>query len=47
MEANPWLKQVSWIRHLKEKNLERLRAAIKLPDVSEEPELQAIIKSFS
>jgi hypothetical protein len=46
MEANPWLKQVGWIRHLKEKNLERLRAAIKLPDASEEAELQAIIKSF-
>jgi hypothetical protein len=32
---------------LKEKNLEQLRAAIKLLNASEEAELQAIIKSFS
>jgi hypothetical protein len=46
MEANPWLKRVGWIRHLKEKNPERLRAVIELLDASEEPELQAIIESF-
>ena len=46
-EPNPWLKRVGWIRHLKEKNPERLRAAIKPPDPNEEPELQAIIESFS
>src|SRR5277367_6555500 len=45
-EPNPWLKRVGWIRHLKEKNPERLRAAIEPPNASEEPELQAIIESF-
>jgi len=35
------------VRHLKEKDPERLRAAIKPPNASEEPELQVIIKSFS
>jgi hypothetical protein len=40
------LKQVGWVWYLKEKNPERLRAAVKLLDTSEEPELQAIIKSF-
>jgi hypothetical protein len=45
-EPNPWLKQVSWVQHLKEKNPDQLRAAIEPPDASEEPELQAIIKSF-
>ena len=46
IEANPWLKRVGWIRHLKEKNPERLRAAIEPSNASEEPELQAIIESF-
>jgi hypothetical protein len=32
---------------LKEKDPERLQAAIEPPDLNEEPELQAIIKSFS
>jgi hypothetical protein len=31
---------------LKEKNPERLRAAVELVNTSKEPELQAIIKSF-
>jgi len=34
------------VRHLKEKDPERLRAAIEPPNASEEPELQVIIKSF-
>jgi hypothetical protein len=46
-EPNPWLKRVGWVRHLKEKDPERLRAAIEPPDPNEEPELQAIIESFS
>jgi len=45
-EPNPWLKRVGWVRHLKDKNPDRLRAAIEPPDASEEPELQAIIDSF-
>ena len=45
-EPNPWLKRVGWIRHLKDKNPERLRAAVEPPDPNEEPELQAIIESF-
>ena len=45
-EPNPWLKRVGWARHLKEKNPDRLRAAIEPPDPSEEPELQDIIESF-
>jgi len=45
-EPNPWLKRVGWVRHLKEKDPERLRAAIEPPNASEEPELQVIIKSF-
>jgi hypothetical protein len=45
-EPNPWLKRVGWVRHLKEKDPERLRAAIEPPDPNEEPELQAIIESF-
>jgi hypothetical protein len=45
-EPNPWLKQVGWVRHLKDKNPERLRAAIEPPNASEEPELQVIIESF-
>jgi len=35
------------VRHLKEKDLKRLREAIKPPNASKKPELQAIIKSFS
>jgi len=35
------------VRHLKEKDPKRLREAIEPPNASEEPELQAIIKSFS
>jgi len=35
------------VRYLKEKDPKRLREAIKPPDASKEPELQAIIKSFS
>src|SRR5277367_1530952 len=46
-EPNPWLKRVGWVRHLKGKNPERLRAAIEPPNPNEEPELQAIIESFS
>jgi len=46
-EPNPWLKRVGWVRHLKEKDPERLRAAIEPPDPNEEPELQVIIESFS
>jgi hypothetical protein len=46
-EPNPWLKRVGWVRHLKEKNPDRLRAAIEPPDPNEEPELQVIIESFS
>jgi len=46
-EPNPWLKRVGWVRHLKGKNPDRLRAAIEPPDPNEEPELQAIIESFS
>lgn len=46
MEPNPWLDRVGWIRHLQEKNPDRLRAAIEPPNASEEPELQVIIESF-
>ena len=46
MEPNPQLKRVSWIRHLKDKNSKRLKAAIELLNASKEPELQAIIESF-
>jgi hypothetical protein len=46
-EPNPWLKRVGWVRHLKEKDPERLRAAIEPPDPNEESELQVIIESFS
>src|ERR1700722_18121406 len=46
IDPNPWLKRVGWIRHLKDKNPKRLRAAIEPPDASKEPELQAIIESF-
>jgi len=35
------------VQHLKEKDPKRLREAIKPPNASKEPELQAIIKSFS
>jgi len=35
------------VRYLKEKDPKRLWEAIKPPNASEEPELQAIIKSFS
>jgi len=35
------------VRHLKEKDPKRLQEAIKPPNASKEPELQAIIKSFS
>jgi len=45
-EPNPWLKRVGWARHLKEKNPDRLRAAVEPPNASEEPELQVIIESF-
>ena len=41
------MKRVGWVQHLKEKDPERLRAAIKPPNTSKEPELQVIIKSFS
>ena len=40
------MKRVGWARHLKEKNPDRLRAAVEPPNASEEPELQVIIKSF-
>jgi hypothetical protein len=45
-EPNPWLKRVGWVRHLKEKDPERLRAAIEPPNPNEEPKLQVIIESF-
>lgn len=45
-EPNPQLRRVGWVQHLKEKNPDRLRAAIEPPNASEEPELQAIIDSF-
>ena len=45
-EPNPWLKRVGWIRHLKDKNPDQLRAAIEPPDPSKEAELQVIIESF-
>jgi hypothetical protein len=45
-EPNPWLKRVGWVQHLKEKDPERLRAAIEPPNASEEPKLQVIIESF-
>jgi Orsellinic acid/F9775 biosynthesis cluster protein D len=45
-EPNPWLKRVGWVRHLKEKNLNQLRAAVELVNAIKEPELQAIIESF-
>jgi len=35
------------VRHLKEKDPKRLQEAIKPLNASKEPELQAIIKSFS
>lgn len=34
-EPNPWLKRVGWVRRLKEKDPERLRAAIEPPKASE------------
>ena len=46
-KLNPWLKRVGWVQHLKEKDLERLRAAIEPPNPNEEPKLQVIIKSFN
>ena len=45
-EPNPWLKRVGWVRHLKGKNPNQLQAAVEPANVSEEPELQAIIESF-
>jgi hypothetical protein len=45
-KPNSWLKQAGWVQHLKEKDLKRLQEALKLADASEEPKLQAIIKSF-
>ena len=45
-EPNSWLKQVGWVQHLKDSNLEQLRAAIELPNASKEPKLQAIIDIF-
>jgi hypothetical protein len=45
-EPNPWLRRVGWVRHLKEKNPERLRTAVEPANASEEPELQVIIESF-
>ena len=47
VEPNLQLKCIDQIRHLKEKNPKQLRAAIELLDASEEPKLQAIIKSFN
>jgi len=35
------------VRYLKEKDPKRLQEAIEPPNASKEPELQAIIKSFS
>jgi hypothetical protein len=45
-EPNPWLKRVVWGRHLKNKDPERLRAAIEPPDASNKPELQPTIEVF-
>jgi hypothetical protein len=47
LEPNPWLKRVGWVRHLKGKDLDRLRAAVEPPDAAQEPELKVIIESFS
>jgi hypothetical protein len=46
LEPNPWLKRVGWVRHLKEKDPERLRAAVEPPDVVTEAELHVIIESL-
>lgn len=46
LEPNPWLKRVGWVRHLKEKDPDRLRAAVEPADAKEEPELHVIIESF-
>ena len=46
LEPNLQLKQVGQIRHLKEKNLEWLQAAIELPNVITKAKLYIIIKSL-
>ena len=46
LEPNPWLQRVGWVRHLKDKDPERLRAAVEPPDPSTEAELHVIIESF-
>jgi hypothetical protein len=46
LEPKPWLKRVGWVRHLKGKDPERLRATIEPPDATQEPELKVIIESF-
>jgi hypothetical protein len=46
LEPNPWLKRVGWVRHLKEKDLERLRAAVEPPDIITEAKLHVIIESL-
>src|SRR5271170_4324576 len=45
-EPNPWLKRVGWVRHVKGKNPDQLRAAVEPASAIEEPELQVIIESF-
>ena len=45
-EPNPWLKRVVWVRHLKNKDPELLRAAIDPPDASKKTELQPTIERF-
>ena len=46
LEPNLWLQRVGWVRHLKDKDLERLRAAVEPADKIQEPELHVIIESF-
>jgi len=43
---NPWLKRVVCVRNLKNKDPERLRAAIEPLDASKKPELQPTIERF-
>ena len=47
VEPNLQLKQVGWVRHLKEKDPKQLQEAIVLLNTSKKLKLQAIIKSFS
>ena len=40
------MKRVGQVRHLKEKDLEQLQAAIKLPNATTKAKLHIIVKSF-